>query len=264
MKRFQILSLNLRFGLADDGPNGWEFRKDVVVEVFRRENPDIIATQEVNHFQGRYLAENLPDYHQIGRLPGAPFFWQDNLLFFKKAINCKQADHFFLSETPDVPSRSFGSRFPRQATVGLFQAGECGFLCVNTHFDFDTPAQLGGAQVIQERLGAFDPTLPVILLGDFNATPDSPCYRWLTDRDSGTGGGFNETFSSPYPSTYHRFTGQPAAGYIDWILYRGPLELETCRVVPPPVETVYPSDHHPVTAAFSCPERAGMTENSEK
>ena len=250
MTRLRTLSLNLRFGLAKDGPHAWQYRKEAVLKLFRQENPDIIATQEVNHFQADYLAENLTAYDHIGRRPRAPHFWQDNVLFFKKEITCRRHDHFFLSHTPDVPSRSFGSHFPRQATIGLFQTQECRFICVNTHFDFDTPAQLGAARVITERLRDHDAGVPVILMGDFNTTPESSCYQWLTDDNKG--GNFRESFTAPYPSTFHRFTGQPAAGYIDWILYRGALRLESCRVVDQPIGDTYPSDHHPVTAVFSC------------
>jgi len=250
VKTLRILSLNLRFGLAEDGPNDWEYRKEAVVKLFRQEDPDIIATQEVNHFQGDYLAENLTRYDHIGRRPRAPHFWQDNVLFFKKEITCVHEDHFFLSHTPDVPSRSFGSRFPRQATLGLFQADGSRLICINTHLDFDDPAQLGAARVITDRLQDHDTGLPVILMGDFNATPESPCYQWLTDGVEG--GNFRESFTAPYPSTFHRFTGQPTAGYIDWILYRGPLRLESCRVVDQKIDDMYPSDHHPVAATFSC------------
>ena len=252
MKRLRTLSLNLRFGLADDGPNSWQYRKEAVIKLFRRENPDIIATQEVNHFQADYLAENLRVYNHIGRRPAAPHFWQDNILFFKREITCRREDHFFLSHTPDIPSRSFGSRFPRQATIGLFHTDRCRFICVNTHFDFDTPAQLGAARVIRERLRSYGAQFPVILMGDFNATPQSPCYQWLTTQNHDNGGDFRESFTAPYPSTFHRFTGRPTAGYIDWILYRGPLALESCRVIDQPVDNVYPSDHHPVTAVFIC------------
>lgn len=252
MKTLRTLSLNLRFGLADDGPNGWPYRKEAVVKLFRQEDPDLIATQEVNHFQADYLAERLTEYEYIGRRPGAPHFWQDNVLFFKNRIACREADHFFLSQTPDIPSRSFGSRFPRQATLGRFQADGCDFVCVNTHFDFDTPAQLGAARVVHSRLEAYRTDLPVILMGDFNTTPDSVCYQWLTSEKGDNGGRFRETFTAPYPSTFHRFTGRPTAGYIDWILYRGSLRLDSCRVMDQPIDDVYPSDHHPVAAVFSC------------
>jgi endonuclease/exonuclease/phosphatase family metal-dependent hydrolase len=251
--RLSVLSLNLRFGLADDGPNAWDYRKKSVVELFRRQRPDLIATQEANHFQIDFLAENLPEYSYMGRRHPAPDFWQDNILFYRKMIVRKDHIHFFLSQTPHIPSRSFGSRYPRQATLGLFHISGNRLICIDTHLDFETPAQMGAVRVIKEQLASYDDEIPVILMGDFNATPESPCYQWLTGKEEvekKNGLDFNETFKAPYPSTFHRFTGEPAGGYIDWILYRAPLRLKACEVLQGPVDGIYPSDHFAVTAIF--------------
>jgi len=252
MKTLSVLSLNLRFGLANDGPNAWDYRKESVVKLFKRQSPDLIATQEANHFQIDFLAENLPEYSYIGRRHPAPKFWQDNILFCRKMIVCKDHIHFFLSQTPYVPSRSFGSLYPRQATLGLFHVSSQPLICIGTHLDFETPAQMGAARVIKEQLSPYDDKIPTILMGDFNATPESLCYQWLTGKevDEENGLDFNETFKMPYPSTFHRFTGEPAGGYIDWILYKGPLRLKACEVLQGPVDGIYPSDHFPVTAVF--------------
>jgi len=246
------MSLNLRFGLADDGPNGWGRRKESVLKLFQEQHPDFIATQEANDFQIDFLADNLPDYAYIGRRVPAPKFWQHNILFYSKGIECKEQVHFFLSETPSIPSRSFGSQFPRQGTLGLFHMNNQGLVCIDTHFDFETPAQMGAARVIKQQLASFPGEIPAIVMGDFNATPESPCYQWFTGKevDGERGLNFQETYRAPYPSTFHHFKGEPTGGYIDWILYRGPLELKTCEVLQEPVDGIHPSDHYAVTAVF--------------
>ncbi|MBW2107660.1 MAG: endonuclease/exonuclease/phosphatase family protein [Deltaproteobacteria bacterium] len=257
MIQVSVLSLNLRFGLADDGPNGWGHRKRGVARLFKEHATDFIATQEANDFQAEFLADQLrADYRYIGRRDPAPSFWQNNILFYRKSIACRKDIHLFLSDTPKVPSRSYGSRFPRQATLGLFELHRHPLICIDTHFDFDTPAHMGAVEVLREHLSAFSKQIPVILMGDFNATPQSPCYRRLVgeNSDGHAGLGFKETFTPPYPGTFHRFTGRPVAGYIDWILYRGPLRLKTCRVLDGAVDGVYVSDHYPVKALFEWPE----------
>lgn len=252
MKELSVMSLNLRFGLADDGPNGWGRRKESVLKLFQEQHPDFIATQEANDFQIDFLADNLPDYAYIGRRMPAPKFWQHNILFYRKGIVCAEQVHFFLSETPSIPSRSFGSRFPRQGTLGLFHMNNQGLVCIDTHFDFETPAQMGAARVIKQQLASFPKEIPAIVMGDFNATPESPCYQWFTGKEVDDENGLNlkETYTAPYPSTFHHFTGEPTGGYIDWILYRGPLELRACEVLQEPVDGIYPSDHYPVRAVF--------------
>jgi endonuclease/exonuclease/phosphatase family metal-dependent hydrolase len=252
MRRFSVLSLNLRFGLADDGPNAWTHRKESVVKLFKKHSPDLIATQEANDFQIDFLAQNLSEYSYIGRRRPAPKFWQDNILFYRKTMVCNSDLRLFLSETPHIPSRSFGSRFPRQATLGLFRFNSRFLICINTHLDFEHAAQMGAARLIKEQLAFYGNEIPAILMGDFNATPKSPCYRWFTgqEADEEDGLDFNETFKMPYPSTLHRFTGEPAGGYIDWILYRGPLRLRACEALHQPVDNIFPSDHFPVKAVF--------------
>ncbi|MDY6951959.1 MAG: endonuclease/exonuclease/phosphatase family protein [Thermodesulfobacteriota bacterium] len=252
MEELSILSLNLRFGLADDGLNGWEYRKEAVLDLFQREGPDFIATQEANHFQSDFLVKNLSDYGHVGRRDPAPRFWQDNILFYRRPIVCKEHRHFFLSETPLVPSRSFGSKFPRQATLGRFQVNGHAIICVNTHLDFETPAQMGAARVIKAQLSPFSDKIPLILVGDFNATPESPCYAWFTGQEveGERGLSLKETFKAPYPSTFHGFTGEPSVGYIDWILYGAPLRLKACQVLQDPLDGTYRSDHFPVKAVF--------------
>ncbi|MBW1740819.1 MAG: endonuclease/exonuclease/phosphatase family protein [Deltaproteobacteria bacterium] len=249
MKRISVLSLNLRFGLADDGPNAWDYRKESVVKLFKGQSPDLIATQEANHFQIDFLAENLSEYRYIGRRHPAPKFWQDNILFYRKTIVCQEDVHFFLSQTPHIPSRSFESRYPRQATLGLFHLNGEPLICIDTHFDFEAPAQMGAARVIKDHLSSYGDEIPTILMGDFNATPESLCYQWLTGKTL-NGLDFNETFKKPYPSTFHCFTGEPTGGYIDWILYRKPLGLSACEVLQGPIDGIYPSDHFPVRAVF--------------
>lgn len=252
MNQVAVMSLNLRFGLADDGPNGWGERKAGVAKLFNEHRADFIATQEANDFQLHYLARSLADYHFIGQRDPAPWFWQHNILFYRKSIVCTEHVHFFLSETPQVPSRSYGSRFPRQGTLGVFHVDGGALICIDTHFDFDSPAQMGAASVIKKQLSAFSGDTPAILMGDFNATPESDCYHWLIGNKDGDRSGllFNETFTDPYPSTFHRFTGEPVAGYIDWILYRGNLRCKSCRVLDASVDGAYVSDHYPVKAVF--------------
>ena len=137
------MTLNLRFGLAEDGRNGWEYRKKAVARLFREHGTDFIATQEANDFQIDYLVRSLPGYKYIGRHHPAPRFWQHNILFYRQAIPCEEHGHFFLSETPQVPSRSFGSQFPRQGTLGLFDFHGTPVICINTHFDFHDRAHMG-------------------------------------------------------------------------------------------------------------------------
>ena len=52
---FSTLTLNLRFGLADDGADSWDHRKKALPVLFKKYHPDFIGLQEANDFQIDYL-----------------------------------------------------------------------------------------------------------------------------------------------------------------------------------------------------------------
>ncbi len=246
---FTAMTLNLRFGRADDGPNGWKYRKKCLSPLLARYNPDFLALQEVNDFQLRFLRRILPDHAFIGQRRPAPPFWQNNILFYRRRWRCTLQQHFFLSPTPNVPSRFRASRWPRQCTLGLFRYRGRQLACVDTHLDFDADVQLASARLILSRLARLPSEAPVLLMGDFNADCHSPCYRLLTGTDE-QGGGFENVFGGTCPGTHHGFTGRSEGRAIDWILYRGKLEVLEARVVRDRFEGRYPSDHFPVVAVL--------------
>ncbi|MDL1979050.1 MAG: endonuclease/exonuclease/phosphatase family protein [Deltaproteobacteria bacterium] len=252
--QFSVISFNIRFGLAADGTNGWTCRKDAVAALFDKYRPNFVGVQELNRFQTDFLLEILPEYDCVGIYEPAPDYWQDSAIFYRKTIECTGSQHFFLSETPSVRSRSWGSKWPRQCTMGRFTIGSNDLVCINTHFDFEEPAQFNSARLIWHKIRAECPDIPAVLMGDFNAEPQSKAYRWFTGKidegRSSTRPDFEETFKEPYPGSYHRFTGRPVAGLIDWILYRGRLRPKEPFVIEDSFDGLYPSDHFPVMACF--------------
>ena len=56
------MTFNLRFANPADGPNEWEFRKELVVEVILNHRPDLLGTQEGTVPQLQYLTEHLAGY----------------------------------------------------------------------------------------------------------------------------------------------------------------------------------------------------------
>lgn len=251
---FTVLSLNLRFGLADDGANSWCYRSRYFPALFKSHGADFIAVQEANDFQIKFIAETLDGFDFIGQRLPAPPFWQNNVIFYKHSWQCLAADHFFLSPTPDIPSRFQESRWPRQCTLGLFACKSKRLIHVNTHFDFDSKVQVKSAKIILDRLSRHADEIPVVLTGDFNTQPQSPCHQTFTGRNqpqASKGPFFTDAFKAPFSGTHHGFSGQGnAKGHIDWILFRGGLKRLKAEVIKTDFDGLYPSDHFPLRAAF--------------
>ena len=254
--RFSVMTLNLRFGLAKDGPNAWEHRKKLMPGLFRKYPVDFIGCQEVNDFQADDLASILSEYRLIGRRHPAPSFWQNNIIFFRKDWHVKNSEHFYLSEMPDIPSRSHKSQWPRQCTIGTFQRMSRRVTCINTHFDFSSSVQVFSARLIMKRLVQRPDPLPAVLMGDFNAHFGSPHYRIFVGQ-AATGNDLSPLFYNVFndrPSgTHHGFSGKPGKNCIDWILHTNGITPENPVVVKDHMNNAYYSDHFPVVSTFLFP-----------
>jgi endonuclease/exonuclease/phosphatase family metal-dependent hydrolase len=251
---FSILTLNLRFGLAEDGANNWQYRKKCFYPFLEKYRTNFIGFQEANDFQIDFLQNILTEYNYIGKRSPSPPFWQNNIIFYQNDWHCIQYEHFFLSPTPSVPSRYRKSIWPRQCTVGMFKSECQQVICINTHLDFDVSVQVKSAKLILDRLSHLPVDVPVILMGDFNTAPFSPCYNIFTGPDNKVAAKkdyFKDAFNKPFTGTHHGFTGITDADPIDWILFRGDITLINSEVIQDTYKNIYISDHFPLFAQFT-------------
>jgi endonuclease/exonuclease/phosphatase family metal-dependent hydrolase len=249
--RARLMNLNLRFGLAEDGPNHWRFRHRAYPALLKGYPCDFYAFQEANGFQIDFLAGLLEGYDCIGRRSPAPDRWQNNVIFFHRHWRCTMDRHIYLSDTPHVESKYADSRWPRQCTLGRFVCDDRKLTCVTTHFDFNDDVQHRSALLVQQQINQVSKNDPVLLAGDFNCAPGSAGYAAFTDRNASPGPEFSNAFDPPpYAGTYHGFSGTGDAPPIDWILYRGEIEVHSALVIEQSFDGFYPSDHFPLLAEF--------------
>jgi len=81
----------------------------------------------------------------------------------------------------------------------------------------------------------------------------SPCHKIFTGNNQKSidiKHYFQNVFPEPFPGTHHGFTGDASGEQIDWILYRGTLNIKDYKVEQDTIEGVYPSDHFPLYASF--------------
>jgi endonuclease/exonuclease/phosphatase family metal-dependent hydrolase len=260
----QVMTFNVRFADARP-PNAWQDRRPLVREVIERWAPDVIGTQEGIYPQLLDMERDLPGYARIGIGRDGGSRGEFMAVFYRtdRLVPLEFGD-FWLSDTPEtMGSRTWGTNFNRMVTWVRFRDVRSGreFYVVNTHFDHEVQAaRERSAQLVLDRMARFDASLPVLLIGDFNADAGrNPVYDTLVTR-----GGFTDSWRAagheePGFGTFHAFRGmEVAAGRhrIDWILTRGAVRTRSSEIVTWSRDGRYPSDHYPVVARveFVAPE----------
>lgn len=256
----RVMTFNVRYGSADDGINAWPKRRDLMVRIIQKQRPDILGTQELLSPQGDYLQQHLPDYTWFGMgRNGNEINENDNehmgVFYNKTRLKVLKSGNFWFSDTPDKPgSMSFGQPLPRMVTWAEFEDLRSGkqFYYYDTHFPYQDGEKAEAmrercAEEILKRVARLPASMPVILTGDFNTTPDSMTHAALTKvlHDARSSAARQEGPAS----TFHGFTGH-ADKRIDWILARG-IKAQSVRTITAHEGKVYPSDHFPVVADFS-------------
>eukprot|EP00471_Norrisiella_sphaerica_P001365 CAMPEP_0184491708 /NCGR_PEP_ID=MMETSP0113_2-20130426/21179_1 /TAXON_ID=91329 /ORGANISM="Norrisiella sphaerica, Strain BC52" /LENGTH=394 /DNA_ID=CAMNT_0026876189 /DNA_START=707 /DNA_END=1891 /DNA_ORIENTATION=- len=219
-----VWSFNLRsdFNAEVDGDNRWEMRRDGVVAMLRKYNPDIVATQEAIASQVEDLAMGLEsdnfDYEGCCRLGGQ----EDEYcaIFYKKdRFQLVEGDTLWLSENPEeAGSIGWDAMYPRIATWAVFKTKDSGDLItvISTHFDHvGIQARKNSAALLKgliSRLRDSHPKSPVILAGDFNSIKvDNEVYDTLTTGEGALIDAWSDAESKDdsgwKKSTMHKFEG---------------------------------------------------------
>lgn len=253
------MTFNIRGAYHMDGRNVWLCRRGINVRTIRDASPDLIGFQELQRGNLRAYERELPFYRRLlgpayeNRRPHSynAIFWDPGRL------ELLESGGFWLSETPERFSRSWGSRQVRSANWARFRALPEGveFIHLNTHLDHVSgEARRRGGRLITRWLE--DVRLPVLVTGDFNCNPGTPTYKIFA------AAGFSDAHlraGNPPENTFHRFMGEgygsSREGRIDWILLRDGVgerwEVRFCRVLRACEPPLYPSDHYPVVAGLA-------------
>lgn len=253
----RVMSFNIRLGVAKDGENHWDKRKELVVETIRQFRPDLVGTQETWHFQADFLRKHLPDYDYVGwtRQAGKEGE-QCGILFRRERFELVDSGQYWLSETPEKKgSKSWDSSLPRIVTwIDVKDRSEDGrqFRFLNTHFDHrGRVARLESAKLLRERVRQHGDR-PVVITGDFNCSDTSEPYRALTDGEI-----LIDSFRSKYPQrqpkegTFNGFRGVDTGARIDWVLHNRHFRTQSAAIDRTSKNGRFPSDHFPVTAVLT-------------
>lgn len=255
----RVMTYNVRYGTADDGPDAWEQRRELALRVISDNRPDVIGVQEALRFQLDEIAAALPWLGEVGvgRDDGAEPGEYSAILYDEDRLELLGSDTFWLSDTPGVvASTSWGNRIPRIVTWARFRDlwTNRTFYVFNTHWDHASqPSRERSAALLLERVAAREhPDEPVLVTGDFNAGESNPAFTALL------AGGLTDTFRALHPDaahvgTFHGFEGDRSGDKIDAVLASPGWRVREAWIVTDHADGRYPSDHFPVIAVLDFP-----------
>lgn len=245
------MSFNIRYGSARDGGNHWNKRKDLVFDVLLRHAPDVIGVQEALRFQLDEIGARFPEYGEVGvGRDGGTKGEYSAILYNTNRFTVAESGTFWLSDTPDVPSKHWGNACVRICTWARLVDIESkqAFYLFNTHLDHRSqPSREKGVRLIMEKIRQRKHRDPFVLMGDFNADENNPSVKCLKEMK------LVDTFRVLYPDaaevgTFNAFKGQATGGKIDFIFTVSDIRVVKASIIRDNREGRYPSDHFPVTA----------------
>jgi endonuclease/exonuclease/phosphatase family metal-dependent hydrolase len=249
----KIVTFNIRCDYNQDGINSFQYRKPYIIEKIKKEQPDIICFQEVLPHVSKWMKETFADYYFIG--VGRNENYQDEqatIAYKKDNISLIEFRTLWLSKTPEVPGSRYENQSycPRTCAYAIFRIEEEGtlFRVYNTHLDHEgSKARMLGLdqinKVIQEETQRAN--LPVILLGDFNAEPDSQeINEFVSHTDL-------KDITSSLPVTFHNYGQEKDYEKIDYIYISPNISCNQVEAWTDCMDKVFLSDHYPICAQLT-------------
>ena len=179
----KIMSFNVRTKTDGDTEyKAWDNRKDACVALIKDQMPSVIGFQEADYTsQWKYIKDQLSKEYAgygVNRDNGSESGSGETMgiLYNKSTVEKLDGGTFWLSETPDTPSKGFGANYKRNATWGLFKHKPSGikFYYINTHLDHQVAeAQIEGMKLISKHFDEYRDSHPVFLTGDLNIKADN-------------------------------------------------------------------------------------------
>ncbi|RZJ69830.1 MAG: endonuclease/exonuclease/phosphatase family protein [Flavobacterium sp.] len=247
-----IITYNIRLNVASDGINAWPNRKDNVKALVKFHDADILCVQEALPEQFDALLENSNfDVVGVGREDGKRKGEFSAVYFDKDRFTKKDGGTFWLSETPNVPSKGWDAALNRVCSwVRLYdKSNKKEFLVFNTHYDHvGVTARIESAKLIKQKIQEIAPKLPVVFTGDLNVTPETEAIAtiksFLTDAKEIT----QEPAYGP-EGTFNAFDfNSDLKNRIDYIFVNKGFKVQKFAVLSDSKNKRYPSDHLPVFA----------------
>ena len=258
-QNLKVMTYNIRLSLESDKENSWDNRKAEAIQLMDYYHPDFFGVQEAVPQQMVDIKSGLRNYDfvGVGRDDGANKGEYSAIFYDAEKLKVLESGTFWLSETPQKPSKGWDAAYNRSCTYALFKMKKNArkFWAFNVHLDHvGIVARENSVQLILKMIKSFNTkNFPVVLTGDFNLTEDTKPIKILSENLYDAYYHSKKTHYGP-KGTFQAFDiSKPAKERIDYIFLQKFL-CENIRTINDRRENLlYPSDHFPVIAEIRFP-----------
>ncbi len=254
-QELRVMSFNIPYKNVVSSTNTWEMIASHLHDYFETTSPDVLGMQEPVREELISLLVGMPGYAMVGfaRDNGAESGEYTPIMYKTERFFLLDQGSYWLTDTPDVPSKTPGAAHRRIATWALLEDKATGarFLYTNTHLSYESPeVKYPQIKVLKEQMrivqDKYGDEVPHFLTGDFNmCITEQENYNYVknykilmkdswfaTRKKSNKNGGSDESRID-----YVYATNNVTCSYAEW-------GNQYCE------DDVRMSDHHPIFADF--------------
>ena len=237
--KLRVLCYNIHYGQGTDGV----YDIERLAAVINRAKPDLVALQEVD--VGVQRSGRIHEAQLLGELTGmavrfGPTQHYEGGLFGNAVLTRFPILDVVIQPLPYTESTPELVTYPRAAiAVTVRGPNDKPLRFISTHFQHNVADdRVAEAKAINSLFASDDASMPTILAGDMNATPDAEPIQILLERWS------NASDDPPSPSA----PSINPRSRIDYIFYRPASHFRVTHATV--IEETMASDHRPVLADF--------------
>ncbi len=247
----KIMSFNIRCGDVGDEP--WYARTEIVCQTMLESDADTIGVQEATPQWMEALTKRMGHKYSfigVGREDGKNEGEYAAIFYLKDKYDLIDYNNFWVSETPDKPSKGWDSACTRVCTWGIFENKETKqrYMHINTHFDHvGVIARRKSVEMITEKAKSL-PDIPVVFTADMNVIEGTENYLQFVESDF-----FKDTkYLAPDTMshcTYHDTEPEKHENeVIDYVMVNDKWTVSKYCVMTEGIYGKFVSDHYPIYA----------------
>ena len=247
----RVMSFNIR--CANLGSVPAYARHSVVAETIINSNADSFGVQEATPAWMKYLSSELSDKYEYvggGRNDGKNSGEYSAIFYLKEKYTKIDSGTFWLSETPDTPSKGWDASFKRICTWIVLEDNETGerYVHLNSHFDHKgEEARLNSVDLILDKISQYE-DLPVVFTADLNIKEGTAAYTRFVDSGIMSDTKYEAEDTMNYLTFHDLAPSQHENHIIDYVMINDKFDAQVYKVVTAGIDGKYVSDHFPVYA----------------